>query len=297
MENNLTKEDIKFINRLLVIDKDILQAYNSLSLLEYKKRFGTDEFNEVIKRLTELINLENSVYNIENLTLDRMQNIISYLYNKKEKLSLPYETNLCYQRIFEFLTSKIIDNNKNIIQILGDVVQNDLNRITLSLFNDYINDVKYIKHKKNNIIKKYNMIFSSKCFEIENIKNNFNMEYGFTSSIELISKYMNISEEIAKQIKIDILGEIFLYNISIIKKEYSTSYYNDLLFSNLLFLKCMSKACLILLPDMATKGMEANLIKGKFGSSDEANFIKEIFEEVHDDKKRMVNVSFGRNKG
>lgn len=296
MENNLAKEDMDFINKLIIIDKSILEVYKNLALLEYKKRFGTDEYNEVINKLSELIKLEKSIYNIENLSSERIINLFNYLEEMKEKMSTSYEEGLCFERISGML-DKILVINKNIIETLGDFVQTDLNRITLSLFNDYIEDKKYLRYKKNNIIKKYDLMFIFTSLEEENIKNKFELENEFSSSIDLISKYMNVSEEIVNQIKIDLLGELFLYNISIIKNKFSTYIYDNELYSKLLCLKCMSKATLILLPDMATCGMEANLLKGKFSSDEELNFFKEIFEEVHDDKKRMIKVSFGRNRG
>ena len=70
---NLTKNDKEIIEKLLNLDKEIYNSYNLLA--NYEINNETLKYEEAKENLKKLIDFEDSIYKLENLTEKRIIDI------------------------------------------------------------------------------------------------------------------------------------------------------------------------------------------------------------------------------
>ena len=295
---NLTKNDKDLIEKLLNLDKEIYNSYNRLA--NYEINNETLKYEEEKENLKKLIDFEDSIYKLENLTEKRIINISIYCSNMIRYI---YEddihdkkTDLSYKRILMKIGNIITDkDDKN--KILKIFLLIDNTRTEMFYLNETIKTINKTS-LKNVLIKneKYEELFINPCIEQELLDNNFTFtDKNIYESAKLISSYLNIESSIYEDLKTQYLLKCIIGRTKTLLLIPNTLTFFDDIKAISITHKCHIKAALIYLDDDIIEKLKEDVL-----SQDENrvnyNMVKEAFNEVDDDKKNLVNVSLIRKK-
>lgn len=295
---NLTKNDKDLIEKLLNLDKEIYNSYNRLA--NYEINNETLKYEEEKENLKKLIDFEDSIYKLENLTEKRIINISIYCSNMIRYI---YEddihdkkTDLSYKRILMKIGNIITDkDDKN--KILKNFLLIDNTRTEMFYLNETIKAINKTS-LKNALIKneKYEELFINPCIEQELLDNNFTFtDKNIYESAKLISSYLNIDSSIYEDLKTQYLLKCIIGRTKTLLLIPNTLTFFDDIKAISITHKCHIKAALIYLDDDIIEKLKEDVL-----SQDENrvnyNMVKEAFNEVDDDKKNLVNVSLIRRK-
>lgn len=295
---NLTKNDKDLIEKLLNLDKEIYISYNLLA--NYEINNETLKYEEAKENLKKLIDLEDSIYKLENLTEKRIidisiycSNMIRYIY---EEDIHDKKTDLSYKRILMKIGNIITDkDDKN--KILKNFLLIDNTRTEMFYLNETIKTINKTS-LKNALIKneKYEELFINPCIEQELLDNNFAFtDKNIYESAKLISSYLNIDSSIYEDLKTQYLLKCIIGRTKTLLLIPNTLTFFDDIKAISITHKCHIKAALIYLDDDIIEKLKEDVL-----SQDENrvnyNMVKEAFNEVDDDKKNLVNVSLIRKK-
>lgn len=295
---NLTKNDKDLIEKLLNLDKEIYNSYNLLA--NYEINNETLKYEEEKENLKKLIDLEDSIYKLENLTEKRIINIsiycsnmIKYIY---EENIHDKKTDLSYKRILMKIGNIITDkDDKN--KILKNFLLIDNTRTEMFYLNETIKTINKTS-LKNALIKneKYEELFINPCIEQELLDNNFTFtDKNIYESAKLISSYLNIDSSIYEDLKTQYLLKCIIGRTKTLLLIPNTLTFFDDIKAISITHKCHIKAALIYLDDDIIEKLKEDVL-----SQDENrvnyNMVKEAFNEVDDAKKNLVNVSLIRRK-
>lgn len=295
---NLTKNDKDLIEKLLNLDKEIYNSYNLLA--NYEINNETLKYEEAKENLKKLIDLEDSIYKLENLTEKRIidisiycSNMIRYIY---EEDIHDKKTDLSYKRILMKIGNIITDkDDKN--KILKNFLLIDNTRTEMFYLNETIKTINKTS-LKNALIKneKYEELFINPCIEQELLDNNFTFtDKNIYESAKFISSYLNIDSSIYEDLKTQYLLKCIIGRTKTLLLIPNTLTFFDDIKAISITHKCHIKAALIYLDDDIIEKLKEDVL-----SQDENrvnyNMVKEAFNEVDDDKKYLVNVSLIRRK-
>lgn len=295
---NLTKNDKDLIEKLLNLDKEIYNSYNLLA--NYEINNETLKYEEEKENLKKLIDLEDSIYKLENLKEKRIidisiycSNMIRYIY---EEDIHDKKTDLSYKRILMKIGNIITDkDDKN--KILKNFLLIDNTRTEMFYLNETIKTINKTS-LKNALIKneKYEELFINPCIEQELLDNNFTFtDKNIYESAKLISSYLNIDSSIYEDLKTQYLLKCIIGRTKTLLLIPNTLTFFDDIKAISITHKCHIKAALIYLDDDIIEKLKEDVL-----SQDENrvnyNMVKEAFNEVDDDKKNLVNVRLIRRK-
>lgn len=295
---NLTKNDKDLIEKLLNLDKEIYNSYNLLA--NYEINNETLKYEEEKENLKKLIDLEDSIYKLENLTEKRIidisiycSNMIRYIY---EEDIHDKKTDLSYKRILMKIGNIITDkDDKN--KILKNFLLIDNTRTEMFYLNETIKTINKTS-LKNALIKneKYEELFINPCIEQELLDNNFTFtDKNIYESAKFISSYLNIDSSIYEDLKTQYLLKCIIGRTKTLLLIPNTLTFFDDIKAISITHKCHIKAALIYLDDDIIEKLKEDVL-----SQDENrvnyNMVKEAFNEVDDAKKYLVNVSLIRRK-
>lgn len=295
---NLTKNDKDLIEKLLNLDKEIYNSYNLLA--NYEINNETLKYEEAKENLKKLIDLEDSIYKLENLTEKRIidisiycSNMIRYIY---EEDIHDKKTDLSYKRILMKIGNIITDkDDKN--KILKNFLLIDNTRTEMFYLNETIKTINKTS-LKNALIKneKYEELFINPCIEQELLDNNFTFtDKNIYESAKFISSYLNIDSSIYEDLKTQYLLKCIIGRTKTLLLIPNTLTFFDDIKAISITHKCHIKAALIYLDDDIIEKLKEDVL-----SQDENrvnyNMVKEAFNEVDDAKKYLVNVSLIRRK-
>ena len=295
---NLTKNDKDLIEKLLNLDKEIYNLYNHLA--NYEINNETLKYEEEKEKLKKLIDFEDSIYKLENLTEKRIidisiycSNMIKYIY---EEDIHDKKTDLSYKRILMKIGNIITDkDDKN--KILKNFLLIDNTRTEMLYLNETIKTINKTS-LKNALIKneKYEELFINPCIEQELLDNNFTFtDKNIYESAKLISSYLNIESSIYEDLKTQYLLKCIIGRTKTLLLIPNTLTFFDDIKAISITHKCHIKAALIYLDDDIIEKLKEDVL-----SQDENrvnyNMVKEAFNEVNDDKKNLVNVRLIRRK-
>ncbi len=295
---NLTKNDKDLIEKLLNLDKEIYISYNLLA--NYEINNETLKYEEAKENLKKLIDLEDSIYKLENLTEKRIidisiycSNMIKYIY---EEDIHDKKTDLSYKRILMKIGNIITDkDDKN--KILKNFLLIDNTRTEMFYLNETIKTINKTS-LKNALIKneKYEELFINPCIEQELLDNNFTFtDKNIYESAKFISSYLNIESSIYEDLKTQYLLKCIIGRTKTLLLIPNTLTFFDDIKAISITHKCHIKAALIYLDNGIIEKLKEDVL-----SQDENrvnyNMVKEAFNEVDDDKKNLVNVSLIRRK-
>lgn len=295
---NLTKNDKDLIEKLLNLDKEIYNSYNLLA--NYEINNETLKYEEAKENLKKLIDLEDSIYKLENLTEKRIidisiycSNMIKYIY---EEDIHDKKTDLSYKRILMKIGNIITDkDDKN--KILKIFLLIDNTRTEMLYLNETIKTINKTS-LKNALIKneKYEELFINPCIEQELLDNNFTFtDKNIYESAKFISSYLNIDSSIYEDLKTQYLLKCIIGRTKTLLLIPNTLTFFDDIKAISITHKCHIKAALIYLDDDIIEKLKEDVL-----SQDENrvnyNMVKEAFNEVDDAKKYLVNVSLIRRK-
>lgn len=295
---NLTKNDKDLIEKLLNLDKEIYNSYNLLA--NYEINNETLKYEEEKGNLKKLIDFEDSIYKLENLTEKRIINISIYCSNMiryiYEEDIHDKKTDLSYKRILMKIGNIITDkDDKN--KILKNFLLIDNTRTEMLYLNETIKTINKTS-LKNVLIKneKYEELFINPCIEQELLDNNFTFtDKNIYESAKLISSYLNIDSSIYEDLKTQYLLKCIIGRTKTLLLIPNTLTFFDDIKAISITHKCHIKAALIYLDDDIIEKLKEDVL-----SQDENrvnyNMVKEAFNEVDDDKKNLVNVSLIRRK-
>lgn len=295
---NLTKNDKDLIEKLLNLDKEIYNSYNLLA--NYEINNETLKYEEEKENLKKLIDLEDSIYKLENLTEKRIidisiycSNMIKYIY---EEDIHDKKTDLSYKRILMKIGNIITDkDDKN--KILKNFLLIDNTRTEMFYLNETIKTINKTS-LKNALIKneKYEELFINPCIEQELLDNNFTFtDKNIYESAKFISSYLNIESSIYEDLKTQYLLKCIIGRTKTLLLIPNTLTFFDDIKAISITHKCHIKAALIYLDDDIIEKLKEDVL-----SQDENrvnyNMVKEAFNEVDDAKKNLVNVRLIRRK-
>lgn len=295
---NLTKNDKDLIEKLLNLDKEIYNSYNLLA--NYEINNETLKYEEEKENLKKLIDLEDSIYKLENLTEKRIidisiycSNMIRYIY---EEDIHDKKTDLSYKRILMKIGNIITDkDDKN--KILKNFLLIDNTRTEMFYLNETIKTIDKTS-LKNALIKneKYEELFINPCIEQELLDNNFTFtDKNIYESAKLISSYLNIESSIYEDLKTQYLLKCIIGRTKTLLLIPNTLTFFDDIKAISITHKCHIKAALIYLDDDIIEKLKEDVLS-KDENRVNYNMVKEAFNEVNDDKKNLVNVRLIRRK-
>lgn len=295
---NLTKNDKDLIEKLLNLDKEIYNSYNLLA--NYEINNETLKYEEEKEKLKKLIDFEDSIYKLENLTEKRIidisiycSNMIRYIY---EEDIHDKKTDLSYKRILMKIGNIITDkDDKN--KILKNFLLIDNTRTEMLYLNETIKTINKTS-LKNALIKneKYEELFINPCIEQELLDNNFTFtDKNIYESAKLISSYLNIDSSIYEDLKTQYLLKCIIGRTKTLLLIPNTLTFFDDIKAISITHKCHIKAALIYLDNDIIEKLKEDVLS-KDENRVNYNMVKEAFNEVDDDKKNLVNVSLIRRK-
>lgn len=299
MKYELTSEDKNFINKATNIGKEIFYIYEKLANLEIDGK-DTDniEYRKNVEKLRKLVSLEDSIYNMEILGKNRLRNLIDYLNSIKETENM---NDFINTRIINRLIIKLDKYNKDPIVYLTSSISDDLENITLLFSNDYINNPKYLKYRNDLIKTKYIRIFLDNKLEKKCLEDNFNISNNVYLSHKLVSDYLEFDERFLNTYKMEYLSLFILSQSSVIASLSDKDL--DSYFENMkaLISKLTLKSALILLDSNLIDKMYHEILNSNDNSNNSNHsksyiILKEAFEEIEDDKKKISTVSLYRRK-
>ena len=300
MKYELTSEDKNFINKATNIGKEIFYIYEKLANLEIDGK-DTDniEYRKNVEKLKQLVSLEDSIYNMEILGRDRLRNLIDYLNSIKETENINDFVNT---RIINRLIIMLDKYNKDPMVYLTSSISDDLESITLLFSNDYINNPKYIEYR-NDLIRstKYVRIFLDNKLEKKCLDDNFDISNNVYLSHKLMADYLEFDERFLNTYKMEYLSLFILSQSSVIASLSDKDL--DSYFENMkaLISKLTLKSALILLDSNLIDKMYHEILNSNDNSNNSNHsksyiILKEAFEEIEDDKKKISTVSLYRRK-
>ena len=295
MEEKITYFDKDFISKLLKVDMDIYKIYDKLSDMEINNLSNTKEYDELLNKLRDLIEIEDSIYKVEVFNKERIKMLLDYLSNEEEYNELNV-TSLLIRRISGELNNQYSSLNIDKNSKLVSSISNDLQNITIFFANEFINDEGYSKYK-NEIIKsmKYFNVFFDKRIEKTFLRDKFNIPDNIYISSSLFAEYLKVSDTVLDDVKICFLNNIILFQTNFIATCPDSAFNDFDTYLNLIFSRCSLKAALILLPNYITDKFYDSILSLESDKNSKAFlFLKEIFEELDEDKKKIISVSFKR---
>jgi len=299
MEYELTQYDKDFIARLYEIDDEILDLYNKMADLEIKGvDFLDEEFQKLISELKNLVSIENSIINLETFTLPRLNVLMAYNLNLRKNNIESGEIKDSYSRILNILLIEWEKAIKDKTNVINNSIDSDVRELTIYFGNDLIKDSRYKKYR-DYIVKyiKYDSIFSDKKLEIKFIENNFVVEKDAYISSDLISEYLKIDQKSYDNFKLKLLLDKILFHSKVIVSAPDDAFEIDDILKILLLSKCFLKSAVVMLPKNEFDEIYNAILTRKNTENSKSHlFLKEIFEESLEDRKRINNVSFGRNR-
>lgn len=292
MDNKLPKKDKDFLDKLFNVEKEIYSVYCDMAVLEHENKLVSDDFNLDKDKLKDLLKIEEGIKNIADLSNNNFLILIAYL---QEMISITNEKDkkIIFIRAKELLFSSKIYKD-NISNLIIKCCESDVSRTTAYYLEKYI----YSNNKigLDYIQEKYNLIFSHRELEKEYINNDFKINNELYLTTDLMEQYLKVDDHVLDKKESMILEQIEL-STRIIKEipEYAFKVISSTELSYFIVLKCNLKAWLIMLSDELFNQLSD--IVNNSNLKDEKNmFIKEIFTEVSEDRKRMTKVSFIRYK-
>lgn len=295
---NLTKDDKDLIEKLLKLDKEIYNSYNLLA--NYEINNETLKYEEAKENLKKLIDLENSIYKLENLTEQRIidisvycSNMIKYIY---EEDIHDKKTDLSYKRILMKIGNIITDKDDK-YKILGNFLLIDNTRTEVLYLNEIIKNVSKTS-LKNTLIKneKYEELFINPCIEQELLDNNFTFnDKNIYEGAKLMSNYLNINNNIYEDLKTQYLLKSIKGRIKTLLLIPNNLIVFDDISAISLTHKCHLKAALVYLDNDIIKELKKDIINQNINKLS-YSLVKEAFNEVKNDKKNLVSVSLIRKK-
>lgn len=299
MEYELTQYDKDFIARLYEIDGKILDLYNKMADLEIKGvDFLDEEFQKLIGELKSLISIENSIINLETFTLPRFNVLRAYNFDLEIDNIESGEINSSMNRITNILLTERDKLKKDKDSVIRNAIESDITELALYFTNKLLKEPRYQIYR-NNIIRhlKYYGMFIDKKAETEHIENNFNIPEEFYISSELIREYLKIDNKTFTNIKLNIISSKVLFYSMLIAKTQDEIFEGDKNFVALLHAKCYLKALFVMIPEELVLDMNNSILAQETSKNSKSYiFLKETLEESLEDRKRINNVSFGRNR-
>lgn len=299
MEYELTQYDKDFIARLYEIDGKILDLYNKMADLEIKGvDFLDEEFQKLICELKSLISIENSIINLETFTLPRFNVLRAYNFDLEIDNIESGEINSSMNRITNILLTERDKLKKDKDSVIRNAIESDITELALYFTNKLLKEPRYQIYR-NNIIRhlKYYGMFIDKKAETEHIENNFNIPEEFYISSELIREYLKIDNKTFTNIKLNIISSKVLFYSMLIAKTQDEIFEGDKNFVALLHAKCYLKALFVMIPEELVLDMNNSILAQETSKNSKSYiFLKETLEESLEDRKRINNVSFGRNR-
>ncbi|MDD5980198.1 MAG: hypothetical protein PUC23_03700 [bacterium] len=299
MKYELTSEDKKFINKATNIGKEIFYIYEQLANLEIDgKNIDNIEYKSNVSKLRKLVSIENSIYNMEILGRDRLKNLIEYINNIKETENM---NDFINTRIINRLIIILDKYNKDPIVYLTSSISDDLESITLLLSNDYINDPKYIEYKNDLIKTKYIRIFLDNRLETKCLDDDLDIPNNVYLSHKLISDYLEFDERFLNTYKMEYLSLFILSQSSVIASLSNKDLDSYIENMKALISKLTLKSALILLDSSLVDKMYHEILKSDDNSNNSNHsksyiILKEAFEEIEEDRKKISTVSLHRRK-
>ncbi len=299
MKYELTSEDKKFINKATNIGKEIFYIYEQLANLEIDgKNIDNIEYKSNVSKLRKLVSIENSIYNMEILGRDRLKNLIEYINNIKETENM---NDFINTRIINRLIIILDKYNKDPIVYLTSSISDDLESITLLLSNDYINDSKYIEYRNDLIKTKYIRIFLDNRLETKCLDDDLDIPNNVYLSHKLISDYLEFNERFLNTYKMEYLSLFILSQSSVIASLSNKDLDSYIENMKALISKLTLKSALILLDSSLVDKMYHEILKSDDNSNNSNHskayiILKEAFEEIEEDRKKISTVSLHRRK-
>lgn len=299
MKYELTSEDKKFINKATNIGKEIFYIYEQLANLEIDgKNIDNIEYKSNVSKLRKLVSIENSIYNMEILGRDRLKNLIEYINNIKETENM---NDFINTRIINRLIIILDKYNKDPIVYLTSSISDDLESITLLLSNDYINDSKYIEYRNDLIKTKYIRIFLDNRLETKCLDDDLDIPNNVYLSHKLISDYLEFDERFLNTYKMEYLSLFILSQSSVIASLSNKDLDSYIENMKALISKLTLKSALILLDSSLVDKMYHEILKSDDNSNNSNHskayiILKEAFEEIEEDRKKISTVSLYRRK-
>lgn len=299
MKYELTSEDKKFINKATNIGKEIFYIYEQLANLEIDgKNIDNIEYKSNVSKLRKLVSIENSIYNMEILGRDRLKNLIEYINNIKETENM---NDFINTRIINRLIIILDKYNKDPIVYLTSSISDDLESITLLLSNDYINDSKYIEYRNDLIKTNYIRIFLDNRLETKCLDDDLDIPNNVYLSHKLISDYLEFDERFLNTYKMEYLSLFILSQSSVIASLSNKDLDSYIENMKALISKLTLKSALILLDSSLVDKMYHEILKSDDNSNNSNHskayiILKEAFEEIEEDRKKISTVSLHRRK-
>lgn len=215
MSYKFDSKEIEKIDRLINITASIDETYKGLYKLELEGKKNTAEYKKLLEYLKSLRNIENNLYNDENLTLEKCSMWANYILSNKvhkeffdgiEGIIIRDQKYRIFMRILGILKKKVIYDVNNMTRLIPkqmkDLIKNqnipDLNKLTnyavksnidinkavekdtfnafLLLLQEFTDDDKYLDITYELLQTKYDISFIDVDVENDMINNNFNIQ-------------------------------------------------------------------------------------------------------------------------
>jgi len=215
MSYKFDSKEIEKINRIIGITTSIDETYTGLYKLELEGKKNTDEYKKLFDYLKSLKNIENNLYNDENLTMKKCSVWANYILSNKvhknffdgiEGIIIRDQKYRVFMRILGILKKKVIYDANNITRLMPkemtDLIKNqnipnidkltnyaiksniDINKaIDKDTFNGFLlflqeftDDDKYLNIKDELLQTKYDISFIDIDVENDMINNTFNIQ-------------------------------------------------------------------------------------------------------------------------
>lgn len=215
MSYKFDSKEIEKIDRIINITTSIDETYIGLYELELKDKKNNDEYKRLLEYLKSLKNIENNLYNDENLTMEKCSVWANYILSNKvhkdffdgiEGIIIRDQKYRVFIRILGILKKKVIYDTNNVTRLMPKEMTNliknqsipnldkltnyaiksniDLNKsIEKDTFNgfllflqEFIDNNKYLDIKNQLIQTKYDIAFIDVDIENDMISNTFNIQ-------------------------------------------------------------------------------------------------------------------------
>lgn len=288
MSYKFDSKEIEKIDRLLNITTSIDETYTGLYRLELDGKKNTDEYRKLLDYLKSLKNIENNLYNDENLTLEKCSMWANYILSNKvhknffdgiEGIIIRDQKNRVFMRILGILKKKVIYDADNITRLMPkemtDLLKNqnipnldkltnyaiksniDINKaIEKDTFNGFLlflqeftNNDKYLDIKNELLQTKYDISFIDIDVENDMINNTFNIQNVLYEYARFTADLYQMPLEALNMVKNQNGSRNALIQISEIIKIKDEDYNDKEILITSILRQCLLKASLLSLTD------------------------------------------------
>lgn len=278
-------EDFKNLESLLQISTEISKIYDKLCTLEINNQKDSKEYQELLKKLAELIEKEKQEYQKRNFTHEEC---IKYLKLFESKSTIPgmdnrvitsikHQDNRISRRIMNNLLS-ILDQNKGFHQMvingkiandisntisgitredllksmenstkIQEAIDNDVHSMFLSILEEAISYKSNANYRAELIKAKYCILFTHKNMESMFIDKNFDIPNEIYTSSKMLNQLLNQPEISYNLIKYMKLKSMAKFDINGLLNLYDYEYQKPNNFFNSIITECHIRALLSLM--------------------------------------------------